>query len=436
MNTKFLFLVLIIVSIISIISAKEKEPSVAQDATLADDPTKIEINATWVKRNQTIATTIKVKRSEHEIYDFHPKLIGENKIKFMNARNLSYYYREVSYPLATVWLLSVGGRGKKKPKLNYTSKRLFETAYRLGFQLHIRCTHEFDLVVSDEGLEQLYYEGQVVDKLPDAVLPRLGAKVDYFGLAVVRHLEKIGVLVLNEHNALDTSRDKLHTLQDLGAHNLPIPKTMIAKFPVNIETVKKEFSFPLILKRSSGTQGKGVMLVENEKFLLAVGEMIDVSSPMIFQEFIKKSSGRDIRAIVVGGKVIGAMMRVANHGFKANYHQGGYVKGIKLSQAIEWLAIKAARLVDLEIAGVDLLIDEKTYRICEINSSPGFEGFELATGVDVPYHILDFVKIRTGVKGRREKKTQRPLIVPIEKHHLNDSEQVEVGLNGEQKEVS
>jgi glutathione synthase/RimK-type ligase-like ATP-grasp enzyme len=150
--------------------------------------------------------------------------------------------------------------------------------------------------------------------------------------------------------------------------------------------------------------------------------MIDVSSPMIFQEFIAKSSGKDIRAIVVGGKVIGAMMRVARKGFKANYHQGGYVKGIKLSQAVEWLAIEAARLVDLEIAGVDLLIDQKTYRICEINSSPGFEGFELATGVDVPWGILDFVKIRTGVwkKPASKKKKKKPMVVPVEDEHMQD----------------
>jgi hypothetical protein len=180
--------------------------------------------------------------------------------------------------------------------------------------------------------------------------------------------------------------------------------------------------------------------------------MIDVSSPMIFQEFIAKSSGKDIRAIVVGGKVIGAMMRVARKGFKANYHQGGYVKGIKLSQAVEWLAIEAARLVDLEIAGVDLLIDQKTYRICEINSSPGFEGFELATGVDVPWRILDFVKIRTGVwkKPASKKKKKKPMVVPVEDEHMQDhqdpadaaepvaapaAEQVEIGLNGEQKTV-
>jgi gamma-F420-2:alpha-L-glutamate ligase len=421
------------------IDADDNNPNTTTNANKSINGTNWnKIEAQWVTTKAINPVQLRVRKEEHDMYDFAPFLIGDNKIKFMNARNLTYYERRVANPLATVWLLSVGGRGKRKAKLNYTAKRLFETAYRMGIQLEIRCTHEFDLIVSQEGLEHLVYNGQIVDRLPDAVLPRLGAKVDYFGLAVVRHLEKLDVLVLNDHNALDTSRDKLHTLQDLGAHNLPIPKTMIAKFPVDMETIKREFTFPLILKRSSGTQGKGVMLIDNESHLNGVSDMIDISSPMIFQEFIAKSSGRDIRAIVVGGKVIGAMMRVARSGFKANYHQGGYVKGIKLSQAVEWLAIEAARLVDLEIAGVDILIDQKTYKICEINSSPGFEGFELATGVDVPWHILDFVKIRKGVwKKPSKKRRNKPVVVPVEDDHIGDEppaeipDHLKVGLKGD-----
>jgi gamma-F420-2:alpha-L-glutamate ligase len=458
-SSLFLLLITTVILLVVVLSVKseeniesnpdalidEEDSSNSTTTTTTTEPNNIngtqwiKIEAQWVTTKGITPVPIRVRKHEHDLYNFAPFLIGDNKIKFMNARNLTYYARVIENPLAVVWLLSVGGKGKRQAKLNYTSKRLFETAFRMGIQLEIRCTHEFDLIVSQEGLEHLVYNGEIVDKLPDAVLPRLGAKVDYFGLAVVRHLEKLNVLVLNDHNALDTSRDKLHTLQDLGAHNLPIPKTMIAKFPVNMETIKREFSFPLILKRSSGTQGKGVVLIENENHLNGISDMIDVSSPMIFQEFIAKSSGKDIRAIVVGGKVIGAMMRVARHGFKANFHQGGYVKGIKLSQAVEWLAIEAARLVDLEIAGVDLLIDQKTYRICEINSSPGFEGFELATGVDVPFRILDFVKIRTGLWKKPQKKKKKPVVVPPEDDHIRDEPPTEVpdslrvGLDGSTK---
>jgi gamma-F420-2:alpha-L-glutamate ligase len=351
------------------------------------------------------------------LYSHHP--LG---IKFLNARAQEYYERKLDRPIATLWLLTVGGRGKRPIRLNYTMKRIFERAYKMNIQVDFRETHLFDLIVSQEGLQVLVYKGQPIDKMPDAVLSRLGAKIDYFGLAVVRHLEKMDVLVLNDHHALETSRDKLHTLQDLGAHNMPIPKTMIAKFPVDTASIQREFNFPIILKHSSGTQGKGVMLIENMQHLNGLSDMVDVSKPMIFQEFISNSIGRDIRVIVVGGRVVGAMMRVANSGFKANFHQGGYVKKIKISQAVEWLALESARLIGLEVAGVDILIDKNSYKICEINSSPGFEGFEMATEVDVPWHILDFVKLRTGVwqkSGRANKKVKSPVVVPVEQEHAS-----------------
>lgn len=128
------------------------------------------------------------------------------------------------------------------------------------------------------------------------------------------------------------------------------------------------------MKRTSGSQGKGVSLVRDREHLTSLQDMIDTTQPMIFQEFIANSIGRDIRVIVVGGKVIGSMMRIAAQGnFKSNFHQGGFVKPVKISRAVEWLAIEAVRLIDLDVAGVDILIDTNSYRICEINSSPGFQ---------------------------------------------------------------
>jgi len=391
------------------------------------------LDAEWLTSKSKNKTKIRVNRLEHEKYKFKPIVIGESKgIKLLNARNDDFYRRVLERPIATLWLLTVGGRGKRAIHFNYTMKRLFERAFRMNIQVEVRETHLFDLVVSQEGLEQLIYKGKPIDKLPDAVLSRLGAKIDYFGLAVVRHLEKMDVLVLNDHMALETSRDKLHTLQDLGAHNMPIPKTMIAKFPVDTASIQREFKFPIILKHSSGTQGKGVMLIENVEHLNGLSDMIDVSKPMIFQEYISNSSGRDIRVIVVGGKVVGAMMRVAKSGFKANFHQGGYVKKIKISPAVEWLAIESARLIGLEVAGVDILIDKSTYKICEINSSPGFMGFEMATEVDVPFHILDFVKLRTGVwKKKRNRRTKSPVVIPVQEEHTK----IEVDADGAQRET-
>ncbi len=374
----------------------------------------IMIDAEWQTSKFTNVTKVQVNKLEHKKYKFRPKVIGESKsITLMNAKDDAYYYRKLKDPIAVLWLLTVGGRGKRPIHLNYTMKRLYEKGHKMNIQVEFKETHLFDLVASQDGFEQLVYQGKSVSRMPDAVLSRLGAKIDYYGLAVVRHLEKMGVLVLNNHNALEVSRDKLHTVQDLAAHGMPIPKTMIAKFPPNEEIIKREFKFPLILKHSSGTQGKGVMLIETADHLKGISDMIDVSKPMIFQEFIANSAGKDIRAIVVGGKVVGAMMRVAKSGFKANFHQGGYVKKIKLSPAVEWLAIEATRLIGLDVAGVDILIDKNSYKICEINSSPGFNGFEMATEVDVPFHILDFVKLRTGVWQKRNREKKR-VVIPVE----------------------
>lgn len=194
---------------------------------------------------------------------------------------------------------------------------------------------------------------------------------------------------------------------------------MIAKFPMELDAIEREFSFPMILKKSSGSQGKGVMLLRDAEHLDDVADMIDVSKPLILQEFISKSHGRDIRVIVVGGKAIGGMMRVAKKGFKSNFHQGGYVKPVKLSQAIEWLAIEAVRLIGLDVGGVDILIDNDTYKICEINASPGFQGFELATGINVAEKILEFSQLRTGIwKKSMPARRKSTVFVPVEAEHI------------------
>jgi RimK family alpha-L-glutamate ligase len=375
---------------------------------------------------------VEVKVSKHQMqkYNFVPQVISENKILFLNAQNLAFYDRELKNPNLTVWLLSGGNEQKPNATLNYTIKRLFETAWNMNIQLKICDTNKFDLVISSEGLEHIMYDGVkgvyleciltcTVEKLPDAVLPRLGAKVSYFSLAVVRQLEKMGVLIINELSSLEVSKDKLSTLQSLSAHNIPIPKTMIAKFPINSSMVANELGgYPIILKRSSGSQGKGVMLVQNAEHLNDIGDMIDTAHSYLLQEFIAKSAGRDIRVIVVGGKAIGGMMRIAKKGFKSNFHQGGYTKPVKLSTPIEWLAIKSANMIGLDIAGVDILIDKNTYRICEINSTPGFQGFEMATGIDVAKAIMEYVKFRCGIWKKTVRTTKSVVTVSVEAEHV------------------
>jgi RimK family alpha-L-glutamate ligase len=202
---------------------------------------------------------------------------------------------------------------------------------------------------------------------------------------------------------------------------------MIAKFPIDLDSIEREFSYPIILKKSSGSQGKGVMLVQNRDSLKDISEMIDTSKPLIFQEYVSVSRGRDLRVFVIGGKVVGGMMRVAKKGFKANFSQGGYVKPVKLSPAVEWLAIECSKLCKLDIAGVDILIDQDTYKICEINASPGFKGFELATGLEIPERVIDFVKLRLGL-WRKNQTKKEVVTIPIQAEHLLVGSRVDVDL--------
>ncbi|KAL0485981.1 hypothetical protein AKO1_012284 [Acrasis kona] len=385
-------------------NTKEEEVKLAADYTSGSED-EGEDNKRYIE--------ISVPKSEI-IYKLKPQVIGDSGIKFYNAQDLAYYDRLLKEPLFTLWVLTANVK-----KLNYVNKRIWEAGWRNNIQVRLLETAKFDLIVSQEGVADLLYDGKPI-KAPDAVLPRLGANIDYFGMAVVRQLEKLNILVLNSIESIDISKDKLYTLQELGAHSLPFPKTMIARFPIDLDSIEREFSYPIILKKSSGSQGKGVMLVQNRESLNDISEMIDTTKPLIFQEYISVSRGRDLRVFVIGGKVIGGMMRVAKKGFKANFSQGGYVKPVKLSAAVEWLAIESSKLCKLDIAGVDILIDQDTYKICEINSSPGFQGFELATSIDVPEKMFDFIKLRLGLW----RKTQQPstprhmVTIPIQAEHL------------------
>ncbi|KAL9649913.1 hypothetical protein ABK040_011386 [Willaertia magna] len=397
------------------------------------------------KRKVATKKTVQIQvPSSFEKFRLKPKVIGEKQnIKFYNAQNTTFYQRKLKNPILTLWILIVGRNVKGQSYYTYSAKRFFETAWKRNIQVELKEIQKFDLIVSQEGLGQIIYDGKPIESLPDAVLPRLGAHIDYWGLAVIRQFEKMDVLVLNGIDSLEMTRDKLQTLQQLAKEQIPIPKTILARFPIDTEILKKNFEFPIILKKSSGSQGKGVILIQNEEQIKGLGDMLDVSKSMIFQEYISASKGRDIRVIVVGGRAVGAMMRIAKTGFKSNFHQGGWVKPVRLSRSLEWLAITAAQQVELDFAGVDILIDNDTYKICEINSSPGFEGFEMATGVGVPEEVLDYVKLRTSVwrkiasQKNRDKLKKNPILIPVQAEHVvaakpaNDVK-VDVDLNGNQ----
>ncbi len=292
-----------------------------------------------------------------------------------------------------VWVLTRRSNFEK-----YSNQRFLEEGKKMKMNVELMCPQEFELIVTKEGKKSILHQGKV-ESMPDVLIPRMGASTTYFALAVIRHLEKLGVYVLNTSESIEKAKDKLASLQILATENLPFPKTMLAKLPLNSEMVEKEFGFPVVLKTISGMQGKGVMLCENkenlEDIINLLGKSRNGNLNLIFQEYIAASRGKDLRVFVVGGKALGAMQRTAPEGkFKTNFSAGGSVESFTLLPEVEWLAIESAKLLNLEIAGVDILFDESGYKVCEINSSPGFEGFEYATKINIPEEIYHFLQVR------------------------------------------
>jgi len=295
-----------------------------------------------------------------------------------------------------VWILA-----RKENFENYENQRFKEEAEKEGIEFLLGASDDFDIIVTKEGEKSILYRGDYVD-LPDCLIPRRGSGTKYFDLAVIRHLEKMGVFVVNSSQSIETAKDKLHTLQMLAANKIPIPKTILAKLPLNIDFIEKYFTYPLIIKTLSGSEGKGVFLCENreqlEDFINFIEVSKDVNVNITLQEFFESSKGRDIRVFVLGGRTIGAMLRIAKEGkIKANFSAGGEVSSFELKPEVEWLAVESARVIGLDIAGVDILFNGDTYVVSEVNSSPGFKGFEKATGINIPQEIYHYIKVRLGL---------------------------------------
>ena len=283
----------------------------------------------------------------------------------------------------------------------YEIQKLVEEGKKLGIQILVFQPEQIEIIVNRDDRKSIFVNDSLVP-LPDFIIPRMGAGTTYFALALIRHLEKLGVYSFNSANSIDIVKDKLYQLQVLAESGMPIPKTMLAKFPVDLETVSKHIGFPVVVKTISGSQGSGVFLCETYKSLDELMQMVENSNPkvnLIFQEFIKTSYGKDLRVVTVGGRVVGAMLRTANDGsFKANYSRGGAVQKFDVTPEIEWLSLEIARKLDLDIAGIDLLFDNNGYKICEVNSSPGFKGLEQACEKNIAREIIQFVKYRLSMK--------------------------------------
>jgi ribosomal protein S6--L-glutamate ligase len=228
----------------------------------------------------------------------------------------------------------------------------------------------------------------------DGIVPRIGASITLYGLAVLRQFEMMGVFTANESQAISRSRDKLRSLQLLSRHDIGIPPTAFARRREDVRSaIRRVGGAPVILKLLEGTQGKGVILAESAKSAESVLDaMQSLGQDILIQAFIEEAGGVDYRAIVVNGHVVAAMSRQAGDGeFRSNLHRGGRAQGIVLEPAYAETAVHAAQVLGLNIAGVDLIPSKDGPMVLEVNSSPGLEGIEGATGVDVAGLIIDFV---------------------------------------------
>ncbi|PKP26100.1 MAG: 30S ribosomal protein S6--L-glutamate ligase [Bacteroidetes bacterium HGW-Bacteroidetes-2] len=275
----------------------------------------------------------------------------------------------------------------------YSTKRLVEAAKKRGHDVEVIDHAKCDIVI-EKKKPCIYYKGHVVEDT-DAIIPRIGASVTFYGTAVVRQFEMMRVFTTTESQALVRSRDKLRSLQVLSRAGLGLPKTVFTNYSRNTEDVIKHVGgAPLIIKLLEGTQGLGVVLAETKNAAESVLEAFNgLQARVIVQEFIKEAGGADIRAFIVDGQVVGAMKRQGKEGeFRSNLHRGGTATVIELTDEEENAAIKAARVMGLGVAGVDMLQSSRGPLILEVNSSPGLEGIEAATGKDIAKSIIRFIE--------------------------------------------
>jgi ribosomal protein S6--L-glutamate ligase len=287
----------------------------------------------------------------------------------------------------------------------HSTRRLKEACEARGHKAEI-INHMKCVLVIEKKNPMVWFNGRKLDYF-DAIIPRIGASVTFYGAAVVRQFEMMKVFTAVESQALIRSRDKLRSLQILSRAGLGLPKTIFMDYSRDTEGVVEAVGgAPVVIKVLEGTQGLGVVLAENNKAAQSVIEAFHgVKARIIVQEFIKEAKGVDIRAFVVDGEVVGAMRRQARDGeFRSNLHRGGQATVVKLNRQEKHAAITAARKMGLAVAGVDMLPSKRGPLIIEVNSSPGLEGIEGATKVDIAGRIVRFLENKVGkVKIQKDK---------------------------------
>jgi len=285
----------------------------------------------------------------------------------------------------------------------YSTRRLIEAIEVRGHEGmvidHLKC----DIIMDDLG-PSIFFQGEKLNDI-DAIIPRIGASVTFYGAAVVRQFEMMNVFSAIDSLAITRSRDKLRSLQILSRSGVGMPKTAFTNYSKEENKVLRHIGqAPVVIKLLEGTQGLGVILAETNKAATSVVEAFEsLKTRVILQEFIEEAGGADIRAFIVDGEIVGTMKRQGKEGeFRSNLHRGGQAEIVKLSRAEKSTALSAAKSMGLAIAGVDMLQSKRGPMVLEVNSSPGLEGIEKATKVDIAQKIVEYIE-RSVTKKRRPK---------------------------------
>jgi ribosomal protein S6--L-glutamate ligase len=274
----------------------------------------------------------------------------------------------------------------------YSTQRLQAAALDRGHNVKVLNTLRFAIDLSDDEPD-LQYRGRLLSDY-DAILPRIGNSITYFGTAVVRQFEQMDVYTPNTANGITNSRDKLRANQILSRHHIGMPATAFVNSRADVRmAIERVGGAPVVIKLLEGTQGIGVILAPEAKIAESIVETLQSTKQnVLIQSFISESRGRDIRALVVGDRVVAAMRRVATGDeFRSNVHRGGTVEKVTLDAAYEAAAVRSAQIMGLRVAGVDMLEGNDGPLVMEVNSSPGLEGIERATGLDVAGEIIDYI---------------------------------------------
>ncbi len=274
----------------------------------------------------------------------------------------------------------------------YSTRRFKEAALQRDHEVKVLNTLKFAIDLQ-RGVPDLYYRQKVLSDY-DAVLPRIGASITYYGTAVVRQFQEMDVFCANTAHGIANSRDKLRSLQILSRHHIGIPRTTFVREKKDVlPAIERVGGAPVIIKLIEGTQGIGVLLAETTKAAESIIELLQSQKQnVLIQKFVAESKGRDIRAFVVGDRVVAAMRRVAQgQEFRSNVHRGGVAEAVELTDEYAETAVRAAQIMGLRVAGVDMLEGHTGPQIMEVNSSPGLEGIETCTGLDIAGAVVDYI---------------------------------------------